>query len=70
MASINTKRLVLGTLAAGVVVNVVESIMNIFVLAGTMEEMFASMNLPPMGGVAMGGFTVWAFVIGFLVVWI
>ena len=69
MASINTGKVVVGAIAAGVVINIVESIMNLFVLSGTMEELLASMNLPAMGGAAIGGYIVLAFVLGFLTVW-
>ena len=43
--------------------------MNVFVLAGPMEDLLAAMGLPPLGGPAMGGFVVLAFALGFLVVW-
>ncbi len=69
MTQINTSKLIVGTIAAGVVINVVESIMNLFVIAGPMEEMLAARNLPEMAGAAMGGFMLLAFVLGFLTVW-
>ena len=69
MSTGNTGRIVIGTLAAGLVINMVETIMNLFVLAGPMEELLASMNLPAMGGAAMGGFVLLAFALGFLIVW-
>ncbi|HIF20387.1 MAG TPA: hypothetical protein EYQ27_00430 [Gemmatimonadetes bacterium] len=55
MASINSGRVVLGGIGAGLVINVVESIMNLFVITGPMDEMLASLGLPPMGGGAIGG---------------
>ena len=69
MATINSGRLILGGIAAGVVVNVVEAIVNLSVLAGPMDELLASMNLEPIGGAAIAGFTVLAFCLGLLVVW-
>jgi hypothetical protein len=69
MASINTQKLIVGTIAAGLVINVVETVMNMFVIAAPMEEMLGSMNLPPMGGSAMGGFALLAFTLGFLLAW-
>ena len=69
MASINAGKVVLGAIAAGLVINVVESAMNLFVIAGPMEELLASLGLPPMGGAAMGGFAVLAFTLGFLLTW-
>lgn len=69
MASINYARVGLGALAAGVVINVVESVMNMVVLADAMEHMVASLGLPPMGGAAIGGFVAMAFALGFLLTW-
>ncbi len=46
MAGTNTRGLVLGTIAAGLRINVVESVMDIFVLAGLMERLVAARNLP------------------------
>ena len=69
MASINTGRVAIGAIAAGLVINVVESIANLFVLAGPLDEQLTSLNLPPVSGAAIGGFVVLAFVLGLLVVW-
>lgn len=69
MSAINTARVLLGTLAAGVVINVVESVVNLFVLVGPMDEMLAARNLPPIEGAAIGGYVVLAFALGFLTVW-
>lgn len=69
MASINYARVGVGALAAGVVINVVESVMNLLVLADAMEQMTATLGLPPMGGGAMGGFVLMAFAMGFLLTW-
>lgn len=69
MSRIHTGRLVLGALAAGVVINVVETVVNLTVLAAMMEEMLASVNRPPVAGAAMGGYVVLAFALGFMLVW-
>lgn len=69
MAPINTGKLVIGAIAAGVVINIVESIVNLFIIADQMEAMLASRNLPEMGNTAMAGFTLLAFMLGALVVW-
>ena len=69
MTGINTGKVAVGAIAAGVVINIVETIMNLFVIAGPMEEMLLAMNLPAMGGAAMGGFMALAFTLGFLIVW-
>ena len=69
MTGINTGKVAVGAIAAGVVINIVETIVNLFVIAGPMEEMLLALNLPAMGGAAMGGFMVLAFTLGFLIVW-
>ena len=69
MGRINMGRVILGGIAAGLVINVVETIVNMFLLAHVMEDLLASMNLDPLGGAAMGGYIVLAFALGFLIVW-
>lgn len=69
MGRINMGRVILGAIAAGLVINVVETIVNMFITAHAMEDLLASMNLEPLGGAAMGGFIVLAFALGFLIVW-
>ncbi len=69
MSNLNTGRLIIAGLAAGLVVNVVESVMNLFVLAPHMEGMLAALNLDPVGGAAIGGYVVLGFLLGFVVVW-
>ncbi len=69
MNGINTGRLILGGLAAGLVINIVETLMNVVVLADSMRHLLAERNLPPMGGGAMGGYVVLAFALGLLIVW-
>jgi hypothetical protein len=70
MADINTPRVILGGLVAGLVVNVVESIMNMFVIVGPMEEILSARNLEPVGQTAIAGFTVLAFTLGIVMVWL
>lgn len=65
----NTGKIIAGGLAAGLVINIVETIMNLSVLAGPMEDTLSALNLPAMGGGAMGGFIVLAFTMGILIVW-
>lgn len=69
MGRINMGRVLLGAIAAGIVINVVESIVSLFVVSHAMEEMLASLNRGPVGGAAMGGYILLAFVLGFLIVW-
>ncbi|HEX9729755.1 MAG TPA: hypothetical protein VGA37_14735 [Gemmatimonadales bacterium] len=70
MASINNGKLVLGGLAAGLVINVVESVVNLTMLAGPWEDALAALNLPPLAGGAIGGFVALGFLLGILTVWI
>ncbi len=70
MSQINTGKLVAGGLAAGLVINVVESVVNLTVLAGPMDDMLAARNLDPVAGGAMAGFVVLGFALGFAVVWL
>lgn len=69
MATVNTGKLLAGGLAAGVVINVVEAIMNLSVLAGPTEDMLAALNIDPVAGAAMGLFVVISFLLGILIVW-
>lgn len=69
MAQINTGRLVVGGLAAGLVINVVESFVNLSLLAGPLDAMLAARNLEPVTGAAIGGFVVVGFALGFAAVW-
>ncbi len=49
MSTINMKRVALGGLAAGLVINVSETILNVPVLGGEMEAALAKLNLPAFG---------------------
>jgi hypothetical protein len=69
MGRINMGRVLLGAFVAGLVINVVETIVNVFIIGHQMEELLASLNLPTLGGRAMGGYVVLAFALGFLIVW-
>lgn len=70
MTRMNVGRVVAGGIAAGIVINVVESIMNLAVLGEAMQEMYASMGVPEPGGSAIAGYIVLAFVLGFLLAWL
>ncbi len=69
MARINTGRLIVGGLAAGLLINVVESFVNLGLLAGTMDAVLAARNLEPVAGAAIGGFVILGFALGFAAVW-
>jgi hypothetical protein len=70
MGTINVARVVLGGLVAGLVVNIGETILNLFVVARGMEDALRARNLPPVGGGAIGGFVLLAFLLGIATVWL
>jgi hypothetical protein len=70
MSRINMQRVILGGIAAGVVINIGETILNLVVLAGDMESAFARLNLPPIGNQAIIVFTIMGFVVGILTTWL
>jgi hypothetical protein len=70
MSRINMRRVILGGIAAGVVINVGESILNLVVLGADMEAAMARLNLPPIGGQAIGVFVFMGFVVGILTTWL
>ena len=71
MSGINTGRVILGGLLAGLVINVGEFILNTFVIdEERMTEIYSAMNLDPPGGSAIAVFVVLGFVIGIATVWV
>ena len=70
MDKLNVGRVILGGLLAGLVVNISETVLNLFVVAQAMEISLAAHNLPPVGGVAIACFVCLAFVLGIVTVWL
>ena len=70
MAAINAGRVIVGGLVAGLIINVVEFIMNMFVLAGDMKAVYEKMGMAEPAGAAMGVYVVLAFVLGLLLAWL
>ena len=70
MGKINVAKVVVGGLLAGLVVNISETILNLVVVSGDMEAFLQARNLPALGGAAIGGFIVLAFVAGIATVWL
>jgi hypothetical protein len=70
MGTINTGKVIVGGLVAGLVINVSEFVLNMHVLGKEMEAMMARMNLPPMGGSAYAVFTVLGFALGIATIWL
>jgi len=70
MSAINTQRVILGGLAAGLVINVSETFLNGPVLGAEMEASLARLNLPPVEGASIAMFVVMSFVLGVVLVWL
>ena len=70
MGKINLRRVIVGGLLAGLVLNVGESILYLLILDQQMEAAMMALNLPPVAGNAMGAFVVLAFALGIAAVWV
>jgi hypothetical protein len=66
----NFGRVVIGGLVAGVVLNISEFILNMIVLGPDMAAALAKLNLPPVGGQAIGVFVAIAFALGIATIWL
>jgi len=69
MGRINTVRVILGGLAAGLVINIVETVVNMLLIKHVMDDLLASLNLEPIDAAAGVGYMVLAFALGILIVW-
>ena len=70
MAQINTGRVVLGGLLAGLIINISESVLNLMVLGTQTEELVASLGVEPVGGGGIAMYVAFGFVIGIVAVWL
>jgi hypothetical protein len=70
MHGINTARVVIGGIVAGLVINASEFILNMWVLGADMKTAMARLNLPPVGDGAMGLFVVMGFALGIATIWL
>jgi hypothetical protein len=70
MGRINVVRVVLGGLLAGLVINVSESILNLFVVADSMELAMREHNMVPPGGSTIPIYMVVGFLLGVVTIWI
>lgn len=70
MRGINIPRVVIGGIIAGLVINVSEFIANTVVLGADMNAAIARLNLPPVGGRAMGVFVAMGFALGIATIWL
>jgi hypothetical protein len=70
MGRINTARVIIGGLVAGLVINIGETLLNAVVLAEEMTAIAARFNLPEMGGGTIGLFVLLCFLLGILTIWL
>ena len=70
MRGVRTGHVVLGGLAAGLIINIGETLLNLVVLGDQMTAFMARLNLPPVTGAAMGAFAVLGFALGIGITWL
>ncbi len=70
MAQINTGKVVLGGLLAGLIINISEFVAHMWVFAGPFEEIIFDLDVEPVGGGGIAIYLVFGFVIGLVTVWL
>ena len=70
MQAVNVKRVLLGGLLAGLVINVGEFLLNGVILADYYVQLTERHALPQMGGAVLGAFVVLGFAVGMVGVWL
>jgi len=70
MGQINVGRVIAGGLLAGLVINISETILNLFMVAAPMEAALKARNLAPLGGPAIGVFVLLCFGVGISLIWL
>jgi hypothetical protein len=70
MTGINMARVLVGGIVAGLVINIGEFLLNMFVLRTEMEALVARLNVPPIGGQQISIFTVLVFILGIGMIWL
>lgn len=70
MGKINTARVIMGGLLAGLVINIGEFILNAVLLEEQMTEALRKLNLEPAGGQAIMWFVLMGFAVGIVTVWL
>lgn len=70
MPRLNFKRILIGGLIAGVLLNLTEGFFNVVLFGKEMEAAFKAMNLPPFSPNAMFFYNVWGLVQGLVSVWL
>jgi hypothetical protein len=69
-SSINIGKVLTGGMLCGLVINISETILNLAVVPADMAEVLKARNLPEIGGGAIAGFVVFAFLLGIGIVWL
>ena len=70
MAQINMGRVLLGGLVAGLVINISESVLNMAVIGGQIEQMTADLGVDAIGGGGIAIYVLFGFLIGIVTVWL
>jgi hypothetical protein len=70
MRGINTGRVIVGGLLAGLLVNISEFVLNTFVIGQDMDAAMKAMNRPPMNSGMIVWFVVLGFLLGIATVWL
>jgi hypothetical protein len=70
MGKINLSRVIAGGLLAGLVINIGEMILNIFILDQRWEEAMKALGRPPMGNESWLYFILLGFGLGLVMIWI
>lgn len=70
MAAINWGRVISGGLAAGLVMNIGQTLLNAVVLAEQSAELSKRLNVPPPGGAQIGVFVLGTFAVGIVLAWL
>jgi hypothetical protein len=70
MTGINLARVLIGGVVAGLVINIGEYVLNMFVVQAEMDAAIARMNLPPIGGQQIGTFVTLVFALGIATIWL
>lgn len=69
MGAINTGRVILGGLVAGLVMNIGQTVLNLAVLGKQSEEAMKRLNVEPPGGGTIGIYVGLTFLVGIALVW-
>lgn len=69
MGAINTGRVILGGLVAGLVMNIGQTVLNLAVLGKQSEEAMKRLNVEPPGGGTIGLYVGLTFLVGIALVW-